>query len=120
MPRKKKSGAAVWVDSVAAPPLTQKFFDHEEIQRGEKILRCGRPPLSNPKQAEKLRLDADVLAAYRRTGRPHQCGLAEGEKVEDGMNRWGTPVIAPHCCKGARQGSLLRCGVFEEYPGTPQ
>jgi len=28
----------------------------------------GRPKLENPKQAIKLRLDADVLAAYRRTG----------------------------------------------------
>jgi uncharacterized protein (DUF4415 family) len=28
----------------------------------------GRPPLPNPKQAVKLRLDADVLAAYRKTG----------------------------------------------------
>jgi uncharacterized protein (DUF4415 family) len=28
----------------------------------------GRSPLKNPKQAVKLRLDADVLAAYRATG----------------------------------------------------
>ena len=30
--------------------------------------RRGRPPLANPKQAVKLRLDADVLASYRATG----------------------------------------------------
>lgn len=31
-------------------------------------MRRGRPPLQNPKQAAKLRLDADVIAAYRNTG----------------------------------------------------
>jgi len=68
MPRKKKSGAVAWTDSDDAPPLTDKFFDRAEIRHGEQIVRRGRPPLSSPKQAVKLRLDADVLAAYRKTG----------------------------------------------------
>jgi uncharacterized protein (DUF4415 family) len=68
MPRKKKSGTAAWKDSDDAPPLTNRFFDRAEIRRGERIVRRGRPPLPNPKQAVKLRLDADVLAAYRATG----------------------------------------------------
>jgi len=68
MPRKRKSGAAAWVDGDDAPALTDKFFARAEIRRGDKILRRGRPPLPNPKQAVKLRLDADVLAAYRKTG----------------------------------------------------
>jgi uncharacterized protein (DUF4415 family) len=68
MPRKKKSGAAVWKDSDDAPALTEEFFDRAEIRRGATIVRRGRPPLENPKQAVKLRLDADVLAAYRKTG----------------------------------------------------
>jgi uncharacterized protein (DUF4415 family) len=68
MPRKKKSGAVAWADRDDAPPLTDKFFDRAEIRHGDKILRRGRPPLPDPKQAVKLRLDADVLAAYRKTG----------------------------------------------------
>ena len=68
MPRKKKSGAVAWVDRDDAPPLTDKFFDRAEIRHGDKVLRRGRPPLPDPKQAVKLRLDADVLAAYRKTG----------------------------------------------------
>ena len=68
MPRKKKSGAAAWVDLDEAPELTDAFFDRAEIRLGEKIVRRGRPPLPSPKQAVKLRLDADVLAAYRKTG----------------------------------------------------
>lgn len=72
MPRKKKSGGGAWRDSDDAPALTEKFFDRAEIRRGEKVARRGRPPLPNPKQAVKLRLDADVLAAYRKTGRGWQ------------------------------------------------
>ena len=68
MPRKKKSGSGEWRDPDDAPMLTEKFFDRAEIRHGEKIIRRGRPPLPNPKQAVKLRLDVDVLAAYRKTG----------------------------------------------------
>jgi len=68
MPRKKKSGAAAWIDPDDAPELTDKFFDRAEVRRGVRTIRRGRPPLPNPKQAVKLRLDADVLAAYRKTG----------------------------------------------------
>ncbi|MBV8745643.1 MAG: BrnA antitoxin family protein [Xanthobacteraceae bacterium] len=37
------------------------------LQEVAKSLR-GRPKLAHPKEAIKLRLDADVLAAYRKTG----------------------------------------------------
>ena len=68
MPKKKSSGSSKWVDPDDAPELTKEFFERGEIRRGETVLRRGRPPLTNPKQAVKLRLDADVLAAYRKTG----------------------------------------------------
>jgi len=68
MRKKRKSGAAAWVDRDDAPKLTDRFFDRAEIHERGKIVRRGRPPLPNPKQAMKLRLDADVLAAYRKTG----------------------------------------------------
>jgi uncharacterized protein (DUF4415 family) len=68
MPRKKSSGSSKWVDPDDAPELTKEFFERGEIRQGEKVIRRGRPPLDKPKQAVKLRLDADVLAAYRKTG----------------------------------------------------
>jgi uncharacterized protein (DUF4415 family) len=68
MPKKEKSGSAASSDPDDAPPLTDAFFDRAEIRHGDKIIRRGRPPLPNPKRAVKLRLDADVLAAYRATG----------------------------------------------------
>ena len=67
MPKRKKSAAA-WRDSDDAPSLTEAFFERGEIRHGDRIIRRGRPPLPSPKQAVKLRLDADVLAAYRKTG----------------------------------------------------
>jgi uncharacterized protein (DUF4415 family) len=75
MPRKKKSGGAAWVDRDDAPELTEAFFDRAEIRDVDKVIRRGRPPLPNPKQAVKLRLDADVLAAYRKTGAGWQTRL---------------------------------------------
>jgi uncharacterized protein (DUF4415 family) len=51
-----------------APEWTAEDFARAEIREGDKIIRRGRPPLPSPKQAVKLRLDADVLAAYRKTG----------------------------------------------------
>lgn len=72
MPKKKSSGSSKWVDPDDAPELTKEFFERGEIRRGDTVLRRGRPPLANPKQAVKLRLDADVLAAYRKTGRGWQ------------------------------------------------
>jgi len=68
MPRNKKSGSAVWADPDDAPEWTAEDFARAEIRDGDKLVRRGRPPLPSPKQAVKLRLDADVLAAYRKTG----------------------------------------------------
>ena len=51
-----------------APELTKEMLDRAEIRHGDKIIKRGRPPLENPKEAVKLRLDHDVLAAYRKTG----------------------------------------------------
>jgi uncharacterized protein (DUF4415 family) len=68
MPRKKSSGSSKWVDPDDAPELTREFFECGEIRHGEKVIRRGRPPLESPKRAVKLRIDADVLAAYRKTG----------------------------------------------------
>jgi uncharacterized protein (DUF4415 family) len=74
MPRKKKSSAPTsnkrkpWIDPDDAPELTNAMLDRAEIREGNKVIRRGRPPLEHPKEAVKLRLDADILATYRKTG----------------------------------------------------
>lgn len=51
-----------------APVLTAEMLDRAEIRHGNKVIKRGRPSLEHPKEAIKLRIDHDVLAAYRRTG----------------------------------------------------
>lgn len=55
-----------------APELSEEMLDRAEIRYGSRIIRRGRPPIEHPKEAVKLRLDHDVLAAYRKTGRGWQ------------------------------------------------
>jgi uncharacterized protein (DUF4415 family) len=72
---KKKSagtkyfGKALTDDPDDAPELLNDFFRHGEVRHGERLVRRGRPPLSGtPKTAITLRLDEDVVKAYRETG----------------------------------------------------
>ena len=68
MNAKKLSGASAWVDPDDAPELTEDFFDRAEIRQGEALIRRGRPVAAHPKKQVTLRLDEDVLAAWRATG----------------------------------------------------
>jgi uncharacterized protein (DUF4415 family) len=70
MPKKKPYGTAEWTDPDDAPEITDAFFDRAEIRDGNKLIRRGRgrPPVEAPKQQITLRLDADVIAALRKSG----------------------------------------------------
>jgi hypothetical protein len=74
MARKKSAGVKnfgkpVTDDPDDAPELLNDFFRHGELRRGDQLIRRGRPPLSGkPKTAITLRLDEDVVKAYRDTG----------------------------------------------------
>lgn len=52
-----------------APEITDDMLARAEIVIDGKIVRRGRPPIGNqPKNSVTLRLDADVLAAYKADG----------------------------------------------------
>src|SRR6266446_4976414 len=74
MARKKNAGAKYFgkpltEDPDDAPELLNDFFRHGELRHGDRLIRRGRPPLSGkPKTAITLRLDEDVVSAYRETG----------------------------------------------------
>jgi hypothetical protein len=74
MAKKKNAGAKYFGkpltdDPDDAPELLNDFFRHGELRHGDKLIRRGRPPLSGkPKTAITLRLDEDVVSAYRETG----------------------------------------------------
>jgi uncharacterized protein (DUF4415 family) len=65
----RKSGAdSTWVDPDDAPEWTQEQFERADLYHGDKLIRRGRPPSDHPKQALKLRIDADVVEYFRATG----------------------------------------------------
>ena len=51
-----------------APEWTAEDFAAAEVHEGGRLVRRGRPPLENPKQAVKLRLSPFVLAHFREGG----------------------------------------------------
>lgn len=58
-----------WVDPDDGPELTDEMLDRAVYRDGDKVIRRGRPPLGDrPKSSVTLRLDADLLDAYRALG----------------------------------------------------
>ena len=57
-------------DPDTAPELTDEWFDKADLHYGETLLRRGRgrPPLEAPKKLVSLRLDQDVIDAFRGGG----------------------------------------------------
>lgn len=55
-------------NSDTAPELTDEWFDKAEIRRGDKLIRRGRPALDTPKKLVSLRLDQEVIDAFRAGG----------------------------------------------------
>src|ERR1700722_19545325 len=74
MAKKKNAGTKYFGkpltnDPDDAPELLKDFFRHGELRQADRLTRRGRPPLSGkPKTAITLRLDEDVVKAYRETG----------------------------------------------------
>jgi uncharacterized protein (DUF4415 family) len=54
------------------PELTDAWFRSADLYEGDRLVRRGRPPSSNRKRPVSLRLDPDVLAHFRRSGRGWQ------------------------------------------------
>jgi uncharacterized protein (DUF4415 family) len=67
-PPKRLLKTGAWVDPDEAPELTKEYFERADLYLGDKLIRRGRPPSANPKQALKLRIDADVVEYFRATG----------------------------------------------------
>ena len=72
MRTKKLGSKSNWVDPDDAPHLTKEWFEAAEIRQGEKLVRAarpvGRPKAERPKTPVSIRLDADVVEHFRRTG----------------------------------------------------
>ena len=89
MATKKPTGASSWVDPDEAPPLDREWFERAEIREGERLVRpagtVGRPRKSAPKEAVNIRLDPEVLAYFRATGRGWQSRINEALRKAAGL-----------------------------------
>jgi uncharacterized protein (DUF4415 family) len=59
------------------PELTEDWFANADHRRGGKLIGRGRPKSDNPKQLVSLRLDADVLRWFKRTGVGYQSRIGD-------------------------------------------
>lgn len=79
MSAKKRDTPAVWADPDDAPELTDEFFERADLYEGERLVRRGRPAGSH-KTSTTLRLDDEVIAYFRATGRGWQTRINEALK----------------------------------------
>ena len=79
MTENKKSTASAWSDPDGAPDLStpewRRKLAHAPVKRG-------RPKLAKPKVSTTIRLDADVLSAFRRKGPRWQ------SKINAALREW--------------------------------
>jgi uncharacterized protein (DUF4415 family) len=85
MPRKSAKSVAAsaskgkkpkWIDPDDAPEITDEMLDRATIVKSGKVIQRGRPPLGDrAKRIVTIRLDADVVEAYRALGRGWQTRL---------------------------------------------
>lgn len=87
MPKKKSAGKRLPQDADDAPELTDAWFRSADFKRGDRVIRRGRPPLAAPKEAVKLRLDADVVASFRAGGAGWQTRMNEALRKAAGIKR---------------------------------
>jgi uncharacterized protein (DUF4415 family) len=59
------------------PELTDEFFERADHYRGGKLVQRGRPKSDDPKQLVSLRLDAEVLRWFKRTGAGYQSRIGD-------------------------------------------
>ena len=61
-----------WIDGDDAPELTDEFFERADEYVGNKLVRRGRPRTDSPKVALTVRYDAEVVEAFKATGKGWQ------------------------------------------------
>jgi uncharacterized protein (DUF4415 family) len=110
MAKKKKNagvkhfGKPLTDDPDDAPELLDDFFRHGELRHGDRLVRRGRPPLSGkPKTAITLRLDEDVVKAYRETGEGWQTRINADLRRARKLRTATTPRTAKRASVAARK-----------------
>ena len=71
-----------WIDPDDAPELDDEFFEQADEYVGDKLVRRGRPKSDSRKQALTVRYDADVVTAFKATGKGWQT------RMNDALRDW--------------------------------
>lgn len=82
MSAKKIATHNTLVDPDDAPELTEEWFQRADLHQGEKLLRRGRPVAEVTKTPIKLRLDPDIVNAFKASGRGWQT------RMNDALRDW--------------------------------
>ena len=69
-----------WSDPDDAPELTDEFFEQADEYVGDQLVRRGRRKAESPKLALIVRYDAEVVEAFRATGKGWQTRMNEALK----------------------------------------
>ncbi|HEX2366754.1 MAG TPA: BrnA antitoxin family protein [Bradyrhizobium sp.] len=59
------------------PELTEEWFASADHRRSGKLVRRGRPKSDDPKQLVSIRLDANILRWFKRTGAGYQSRIGD-------------------------------------------
>ena len=82
MTAKKENIKNTWVDPDDAPELTDTWFETADLYKEGKLVRRGRPKLENPKVATSIRYDANIIEAFKATGKGWQ------GRMNDALAEW--------------------------------
>lgn len=85
MDQKETAIEEKWIDPDDAPELTDEWFARAEVRRDGKVVRRGRPRLSNPKQQVALRIDPDVIDRFKADGAGWQSRMNEALRKAVGL-----------------------------------
>jgi len=89
MPTRKSTTESKWVDQDDAPHLGRDWFEQAELRDGDRLIRparaIGRPRKEATKEAVNIRLDADVVAYFRATGRGWQSRINDALRKVAGL-----------------------------------
>jgi uncharacterized protein (DUF4415 family) len=72
-------------DPDEAPKLDSDWFEEADAYVGDRLVRRGRPSSDNPKRAVSLRLDADVVEAFKREGAGWQTRMNDALRKAAGL-----------------------------------
>jgi len=84
MPKNSAATKPVWIDPDDAPELDDEWFDKADFMIGDTVIRRGRPPGSAKTQVS-LRLDNEVIAAFRAQGPGWQSRMNEALRKAAGV-----------------------------------